>query len=67
MSKHGGHNVNHLATDMSLLQKLYHKIPAFDELFDEQTFYVFALLFTLSSILFVIIISRFVKLKEVNY
>jgi len=58
---------NHLATDLNIFNKIYSSIPAFNDLFDEQTFYMFALILTLSSIVFVVILSRFIKLKEVNY
>jgi len=60
-------NVNHLATNMNIFNKIYNSLPAFDDVFDEQTFYLFALIVTFSTIIVVLILSRFIVLKEVNY
>ena len=61
------HLRNDWGTDLSIFNKLYKSIPTFDELFDEQTFYLFAFCLTLFTILLAVIVSRFVKLNEVNY
>ena len=39
-------------------------IPKFTDLFDEETFYIFAILVVLASIVAVIVLSRYVKIKD---
>lgn len=51
---------------IQLVNKISKHIPAFTDVFDEQTFYITAAVFTLTTILVVIILSRFITLKPVN-
>lgn len=57
---------DHLKTHLSIFSKVYNLFPRFDEIFDEQTFYMVALIVTLTSILVAFILSRFITLKEYN-
>lgn len=49
-----------------LFDKVYGQIPAFADLFDEETFYVFAALFVACTCLVAFVLSRFVVLKPVE-
>lgn len=48
---------------LALANHIYGKIPAFTDIFDEETFYITAFFVVLGSILVAVILSRFVKLK----
>ncbi|GAU88148.1 hypothetical protein RvY_00896 [Ramazzottius varieornatus] len=48
---------------LALANHIYGKIPAFTDIFDEETFYITAVFVVLGSILVAVILSRFVKLK----
>jgi len=65
MSTSGGSNT--YSSHVSFFQKAYTSMPHFDDLFDEETFYVFALVVTISAIIIAFIMSRFITLKEVSY
>ena len=45
---------------------LYNSLPAFEDIFDEDTFYVFAAFFTIATIFMAVILSRFIKLRPVD-
>lgn len=48
---------------LELADHLYSKIPAFNDVFDEETFYVFAIFVVVGSFFMAFILSRFIKLK----
>lgn len=58
-SKKGGH--------MDVIEKIYNDIPAFSDIFTEESFYMFAACFTLVTILVVFILSRFITIKPVEW
>lgn len=53
-------------SEMNLFNKVYDSLPAFADVFDEETFYIFAIIVTLSTFLIAIILSRFITIKPVD-
>lgn len=53
-------------TNMHLYNKLYDQLPAFADVFDEETFLIFAIFFTILTCIATFIASRFVVLKPAN-
>lgn len=49
-----------------IMEHMYSNIPAFTDIFTEETFYMFVVTLVISTIMIVFIISRFVKLKPVD-
>lgn len=48
-----------------LFHRIYSNVPSFEDIFqDEESFYIFAFTFVLASIVGVVILSRYVKIKE---
>ena len=60
-------NLSPFATDLNIFFKIHNSIPAFNEIFDEESFYWFAFFFAIVTILVAIILSRFIKLEECDY
>ncbi|CAB0003604.1 unnamed protein product [Nesidiocoris tenuis] len=52
---------------VKLIDTVYNQIPAFTDVFDEETFYVFVFCFILSTLVLVFIVSRFITLKPVDW
>lgn len=50
-----------------LVEHIYDNIPAFTDIFTEETFYIFVTTFVVSTIIVVFIISRFVTIKPVDW
>lgn len=50
-----------------LIETLYNKIPSFTDLFDEDTFLLFVGCFVATTIAIVFILSRFIKLRPVDW
>ena len=48
---------------MEVIDKYYEQTPGFQDIFDEETFYVFAAVFTLATCLAAFVASRYVKIK----
>ena len=48
---------------MSIIDKYYEESPGFQDIFDEDSFYIFAVVFTLASCLMGFVASRYIKLK----
>jgi hypothetical protein len=46
------------------IDDFYNQLPSFEQVFDEETFYLFAFGFTCCTILTAFILSRFITLKE---
>lgn len=56
--KGGGH--------MDVIERIYNDIPAFTDVFNEESFYVFVVGFTLITILVTFVLSRFITIKPVE-
>lgn len=56
--KKGGH--------MDVIERIYNEIPAFTDVFNEESFYAFVVCFTLATILVAFILSRFITLKPIE-
>ena len=54
-------------TSMQLFTSLYEKVPYFSEVFDEESFYLFAILFAAFTVLVVVVLSRYITLKEADW
>lgn len=55
------------AYSLRLIEELYKHIPAFNDVFDEETWYMFVICFVASTIVVVIILSRFITLKPIDW
>lgn len=53
-------------SELNLFNKIYDSLPAFVDVFDEETFYIFAVIVTLSTCVIAFILSRFVTIKPVE-
>ncbi|XP_074039333.1 uncharacterized protein [Leptinotarsa decemlineata] len=51
---------------LKLIEHVYDNMPAFTDVFTEETFYMFAITVVISTIVVVFIVSRFVTIKEVD-
>ncbi|KAJ0182436.1 hypothetical protein K1T71_001805 [Dendrolimus kikuchii] len=51
---------------LNVIEEIYHHVPAFTDLFSEDTFYVFVVFFVLSTIMVAFILSRFITIKPVE-
>jgi len=49
---------------MGFINKFYDQTPGFDDVFDEETFYIFAGVFTLVTILAAFVASRYITLEN---
>lgn len=49
-----------------VISDLYHHIPAFTDVFSEDSFYVCVIIFVFSTILVAFILSKFITLKPVE-
>ena len=48
---------------MEIIDKYYEQAPGFQDVFDEETFYIFATVFTLATCLAAFVASRYITLK----
>lgn len=55
------------AYSLRLIEELYNHIPAFNDVFDEETWYIFVICFVASTIVLVIIVSRFITIKPIDW
>jgi hypothetical protein len=51
---------------MKLIDTLYSHVPAFTDIFDEETWYIFVTCFVAITILVVFILSRFITIKPID-
>lgn len=51
---------------MKLIEHLYSQIPAFTDVFTEETFYMTVVVFVISTIAVVFVLSRFITIKPVD-
>jgi len=49
--------------NMKMIDMLYEQVPAFTDIFDEETWYVFVVCFVFTTIVVVFIASRFITLR----
>ncbi|XP_077291863.1 uncharacterized protein LOC143915214 [Arctopsyche grandis] len=52
--------------NLHVIDRIYNQVPAFTDVFSEDTFYVFVVCFVLSTFLVAFILSRFITLKPVE-
>ncbi|XP_032528712.1 uncharacterized protein LOC116778796 [Danaus plexippus] len=52
--------------NLHVVEEIYNQIPAFTDVFSEDTFYIFVALFVSSTILVAFILSRFITIKPVE-
>ncbi|XP_050681435.1 uncharacterized protein LOC126976847 [Leptidea sinapis] len=52
--------------NLNVVEELYNQIPAFTDVFSEDSFYVFVVFFVMSTILVAFILSRFITIKPVD-
>ncbi|XP_028040821.1 uncharacterized protein LOC114250922 [Bombyx mandarina] len=52
--------------NLDVIEEIYRQIPAFTDVFSEDTFYVFVTFFVLSTILVAFVLSRFITIKPVE-
>jgi len=53
--------------NVKLIDELYNQIPAFTDLFDEESWYMFVACFVATTIVIVFIMSRFITIKPVEW
>ncbi len=46
------------------VNNIYDQFPAFTDIFDEETFYIFAACLTIVAIILAVVASRFITIKE---
>lgn len=51
---------------LTMVNKMYGQLPGFTDVFDEETWYIFVILFIVATVLAAVVISRFVKLRDVE-
>lgn len=51
---------------MKLIDTLYSQIPAFTDVFDEETWYMFVTCFVVTTFVVVFILSRFITIRPVE-
>lgn len=61
-----GMNTNTKNYQMKLIEHVYSQIPAFTDVFTEETFYMTVICFVLSTIVIVFVLSRFITIKPVD-
>ncbi|EDV56104.1 uncharacterized protein [Drosophila suzukii] len=52
---------------LAVIEKIYQDIPAFSDIFTEESFYMFAFCFVCATILVAFILSRFITIKPVDF
>lgn len=63
MASQTGNNKNY---NLRLIDMLYSQVPAFTDVFDEETWYVFVICFIAGTFLVAFILSRFITIKPVD-
>lgn len=51
---------------MAVIEHIYNQLPAFTDIFTEESFYVFAVFFALGTCMVAFILSRFITIKPVE-
>ncbi|XP_026739536.1 uncharacterized protein LOC113502237 [Trichoplusia ni] len=52
--------------NLNVVEELYSQIPAFTDVFSEDTFYIFVVFFVLSTLMVAFILSKFITIKPVE-
>ncbi|XP_028898752.1 uncharacterized protein LOC114804450 [Zeugodacus cucurbitae] len=52
---------------LAVIEQIYEDIPAFTDIFTEESFYTFAFCFVCATIIIAFILSRFITLKPVEF
>lgn len=52
---------------IQIFNDVYESLPYFTDVFDEESFYIFAAVFTLASIALAFILSRYITIKEADW
>lgn len=52
--------------NLRLIDMLYSQVPAFTDVFDEETWYIFVICFVTGTLLVTFILSRFITIKPVE-
>lgn len=52
---------------LAVIEKIYNDIPAFTDVFTEESFYVFAFWFVVATIVVAFVLSRFITIKPVEF
>ena len=60
-------NSRHKDYNLRLIDTMYKNVPAFTDIFDEETWYIFVFTFVLSTILIAFILSKYIKLRPVDF
>lgn len=63
MSKYTGKAKDY---NMKLIDTIYNQVPAFTDVFDEETWYLFVTCFVIFTLVAVFIVSRFITIKPVE-
>ncbi|XP_026679282.1 uncharacterized protein LOC108252375 [Diaphorina citri] len=53
--------------NIELINTLYENVPAFTDIFDEETWYIFCGCFVATTFLVVFLVSRYVTIKPVDW
>ncbi|XP_055902288.1 uncharacterized protein LOC129938642 [Eupeodes corollae] len=51
---------------LAVIEQIYHDIPAFTDVFTEESFYFFAFCFVCATIIVAFALSRFITIKPVD-
>lgn len=54
------------AYNIELIDHIYNQVPAFTDVFDEETWYIFVAFFVTGTILIAVVLSRFVTIRPVG-
>ncbi|XP_043476656.1 uncharacterized protein LOC122507805 [Leptopilina heterotoma] len=52
--------------NLKLIDTLYNQVPAFTDVFDEETWYIFVGCFVAGTIMLAFLLSRFITIKPVD-
>ncbi|XP_019884815.1 uncharacterized protein LOC109610388 [Camponotus floridanus] len=63
MASETGNNKDY---NLRLIDMLYSQVPAFTDVFDEETWYIFVICFVAGTFLVAFILSRFITIKPVE-
>lgn len=58
--------MTHKKGNLHVIDQIYNQVPAFTDVFSEDSFYVFVVCFVLSTFLVAFILSKFITLKPVE-
>lgn len=53
--------------NIKLINNFYNQMPAFTEVFDEETWYAFVICFVVGTIAVVFLLSRFITIRPVDF